>query len=229
MATVPFCNLTDAFPDWSKNKQNNNNTYLRRSIETDSFKQKVSEEQNLRNNKEHNKEHNNEINNDIQTQQQLDLMNLQNEKLPDLPTFTNATNCNARNNIYHNNVASDILRTNISPLNTGNNILQQQNMGNYYYPYNQVLMYPNNILPVARVPNMWPQHTWTMNPEGPSPYVNGDPYNKFFSHLLNSNVEHFSNGVNSSEVYVVSDMLQILIVILCFLFVIQLVDLVLSL
>lgn len=40
MATVPFCNLNDAFPDWT-NKNTNKN--LKRTIDSDTFNEKVDE------------------------------------------------------------------------------------------------------------------------------------------------------------------------------------------
>lgn len=189
-------------------------------------------------------------------EQQKSIANKKLQRLPDLDTFKSAEMCAARNNVFQNDVANSYLRTNVSPLNTqgqpllvnnwpyNNNVYNgfngqpQGRAGHYNYPYNNNLMYPNNILPIYQQPNLWPPQLWAMDEYGPRPHENSDPYNKIFNYLGLSTTENFGNFGNEYNGYgnprdkrdtkeLVVKMLRILMIILFFLFIVQLVDIVL--
>lgn len=177
------------------------------------------------------------------------------KRLPNLRTFRDATACNARNNAFQNAAARNMLRVNQNPLNTDEGILGQEPRWPYYqqfpenqfsqynsqyypnknvrrnpysYPYNDMYMYPNNILPVNQMNNVWPHQSWYVDPmKGPGPHEKKDPYDKFFSYLGlgNIGVEHFNQySINESK-EVVSNILKLLFIALLFMFIIQIIEL----
>ena len=79
--------------------------------------------------------------------------------------------------------------------------------------------------------NTWPPQNWSVNPNGPGAYEDGNPYDKFFGYLgisfPSQHVEHFE-GSDYKTYAAVGDMLRILIFVLGFLFIIQLLDLMMN-
>lgn len=234
MTSVPFCNLSDAFPGWSV--KNTVPDKLKKNIETNYFPEDIRSFQQTLFDQITNK------NNDQQVPQQQaqqkpqqqaqrnrteklnEELSMSSDAMSKLPTFTDAQKCNERNNEFQNNAANSILRTNINPLGPG--IVQQDlyypYMQKQQYPYNNYLMYPNNILPINQPANLWPQQMWAQSPQ-PDPRTNDSAFNKAFSYLGLNNVEYFGN-LNGMD----NDNKNIIIIILMFLFVVQLVDVVLG-
>lgn len=166
------------------------------------------------------------------------------KRLPNLRTFKDATACNARNNAFQNSVSNNMLRVNQNPLNTNNGFLRQDPRWPYYedpyqdpyfrkrnpysYPYNDMYMYPNNILPINQMNNLWPHQSWYVDPmKGPNPHEKRDPYNKFFSYLGlgGIGVEHFGNYNTHESKEIVINILKLLFIALLFMFIVQVIEL----
>lgn len=239
MTSVPFCNLGDVYPGWTGSDDFNEK--LKKNLNM-KFPEDIRMQSNEKEKEQQKKE--NEWNNEMKKETKDELA-----KVPPLNTFKNAIGCEARNNSFQDTAANNILRTNQNPLvyNNVQQVPQQYYMGypetNQYpfqmqysygsqYPQNQILMYPNNILPVYQMNNMWPQQMW--NTYEPSPYHNTNPYGKYYGNYgmvgqQGNMIESFdgssyiTNDTNDMNMDI-SNMLQVLIMILAFLCIIQLLD-----
>ncbi len=163
MTTVPFCNIHDVYKDW--NDTDNNIKKIKKSIDTDQvrFLNDNNHLDNLQSKLDQKKD---------QSQQSQQSQQLQ--QLPNLSTFTDATSCVKRNNNFENNASKSILNVTNNPLNVNQGLYRDPSLysKNYQqqYPYNNMLMYPDNILPVYEEQNAWPKQLWYQNMEGPGPY-----------------------------------------------------------
>lgn len=148
MASVPFCNLGDAYgEDWNKKDK------------------EIPKKKNIKS----------ETQDQEQTQQQIpqQLNNLSLDgSLPNIPTFSNAEGCMHRNNMFQNTIAQNTFQLPTNPLNPMGQIGPYQNyLGQNPYMMNVV---PN--LPISNQMNTWPPQRWAINPNGPIGYENHDPY-----------------------------------------------------
>lgn len=199
MPPVPYCNLSDIYTDYNavtnpKNTINTSNDSRKNLMKYNGNSQAKTNTQNQQPNQQPNQQQN-----QFEYTYNKSPSELYNQQLPELNTFTNAVECSQRNQQFQNKINNQYTH----------NLLQE-------YPKSHEYMYPNNTLPIAQDPNLWPKQYWTMNPSGPEPnydtyfwknrsYFQNYPllnYNQWANKLdLNPNntKEYFGNDSNNNH------------------------------
>lgn len=128
--------------------------------------QNTWQQQLMPNNVAHNIAENQQIN---QSNQQIKQNNNQQNN--------NQQNNNQQNNNQQNNNMQNNTQNNNQQRPGQNNLNANMNF-NGQYPYNNILMYPANILPIYQMPNTWPMPIWANDGQDPTAYSNTNLYGK---------------------------------------------------